>query len=69
MKTQDLSSQDPAKDAARGSHAPTRPSCPRCGRSMSVRQAAPLMFASDIDEVVYGCAGCGTQAKRTIKRG
>jgi len=46
----------------------SRPSCPQCGRGMTVRQAAPLMFTTDIDEVVYGCADCGAQAKRTVKR-
>jgi hypothetical protein len=35
---------------------------------MIVRQATPLMFTTDIDEVVYGCADCGTRAKRTVKR-
>ena len=50
------------------SQAQTRPSCPRCGRVMTVRQVTPLMFASSVDEVVYGCADCGTEAKRTVKR-
>jgi hypothetical protein len=35
---------------------------------MGVKQVAPLLFASDLDEVIYGCDTCGTEAKRTVKR-
>jgi hypothetical protein len=35
---------------------------------MVVRQVMPVLFASGLDEVVYGCEKCGTEAKRTIKR-
>jgi hypothetical protein len=27
-----------------------------------------VLFASGLDDVVYGCEKCGTEAKRTIKR-
>jgi hypothetical protein len=45
------------------------PNCPRCERAMTVKQVTPLLFASDLDEVVFGCSDCGTEAKRTVKRG
>jgi hypothetical protein len=35
---------------------------------MGVKQVAPLLFASDMDEVIYGCDTCGTETKRTVKR-
>jgi hypothetical protein len=35
---------------------------------MGVKQVAPLLFASDLDDVIYGCDTCGTEVKRTVKR-
>ena len=47
---------------------PENPPCPTCERRMVVRQVMPVLFASGLDDVVYGCEKCGTDAKRTIKR-
>jgi hypothetical protein len=44
------------------------PVCPHCDRNMTVRQLTPSPVASDADDVVYGCADCGTQETRTVKR-
>ena len=35
---------------------------------MAVKQVAPVLFASNLDDVIYGCEKCGTEAKRTVKR-
>ena len=35
---------------------------------MTVKQVAPVLFASNLDDVIYGCEKCGTEAKRTVKR-
>lgn len=45
-----------------------RPSCPRCSRKMTVKQVSPVLFASNIDDVIYGCEDCSTTVKRTVKR-
>lgn len=45
------------------------PVCPECQRRMTVKSVTPVLFASGIDDVVYGCEDCGTEAKRTVKRG
>ena len=42
--------------------------CPECERSMIVKQVIPVLFASELDDVVFGCDKCGTEAKRTVKR-
>lgn len=47
---------------------PKNPTCPKCRRQMTVKQVTPVLFASAMDDVVYGCEECGTEAKRTIKR-
>ena len=44
------------------------PTCPQCQGLMAVKQVAPVLFASNLDDVVYGCEKCGTEAKRTVKR-
>jgi hypothetical protein len=44
------------------------PECPQCHRGMTVKQVTPVLFASDMDDMVYGCEDCGTEVKRTIKR-
>ena len=42
--------------------------CPACGQRTVLRQVAAGLFASGLDEVIYGCEKCGTEVKRTIKR-
>ena len=54
--------------AASRARAPNVRSCPQCQRRMTVKQVSPVLFASGLDDVVYGCEGCGTEAKRTVKR-
>ncbi len=44
------------------------PNCPQCQRRMTVKQVSPVLFASGVDDVVYGCEGCGTEAKRIVRR-
>jgi DNA-directed RNA polymerase subunit RPC12/RpoP len=44
------------------------PPCPTCERRMAVKQVTPLLFASELDDVIYGCEKCGTEVKRTVKR-
>ena len=44
------------------------PNCPTCQRAMTVKQVTPVLFASDLDEMVYGCEDCGAEVKRTVKR-
>jgi transcription elongation factor Elf1 len=59
------SNEDPAR---RSSVSPKYPNCPNCRRRMTVKQVAPLLFASVLDDVVFGCDECGTETKRTVKR-
>ena len=35
---------------------------------MTVKHVTPVLFASNLDEVIYGCEKCGTEAKRTVTR-
>ena len=35
---------------------------------MTVKQVTPVLFASELDDVIYGCEECGTEVKRTVKR-
>lgn len=44
------------------------PPCPTCQRRMVIRQVAPVLLASGLDDIVYGCEKCGTEIKRTVKR-
>jgi len=44
------------------------PDCPQCERRMTIRQVAPVLFASELDDVTYGCETCATEAKRTVRR-
>jgi RNase P subunit RPR2 len=44
------------------------PICPQCRHRMTVKQVAPVLFASEMDDIVYGCEECGTETKRTVKR-
>jgi hypothetical protein len=44
------------------------PACPKCNRRMTVKQVMPVLFASGMDDMIFGCEDCGTEAKRTVKR-
>jgi hypothetical protein len=44
------------------------PKCRTCQRRMTVKQVTPVLFASGIDDVIFGCEDCGTEVKRTVKR-
>ena len=44
------------------------PACPKCQRRMTVKQVMPVLFASGIDDVIFGCVDCGTEQKRTVRR-
>ena len=46
----------------------SNPDCPQCNREMTVKQVSPVLFATDLDDVIYGCAACGAELKRTVKR-
>jgi hypothetical protein len=45
-----------------------QPHCPQCQRRMMLKQVSPVLFASDFDDMVFGCDHCGTEAKRSVKR-
>ena len=47
---------------------PKNPTCPLCRRRMTVKQVTPVLFASGMDDVIYGCEDCSTEVKRTIKQ-
>lgn len=47
---------------------PQPPNCPACQRQMEAKRVVPVLFASGLDDVFYGCEPCGTEAKRTVKR-
>jgi hypothetical protein len=51
----------------RGSQ-PQPPNCPACQRQMEAKRVVPVLFASGLDDVLYTCEPCGTEAKRTVKR-
>ncbi len=36
---------------------------------MTIKQVAPVLFASNLDDVTYACETCATEAKRTVRRG
>lgn len=44
------------------------PACSQCQRRMTVKSVTPVLFASGMDDVVYGCEDCGTETKRAVKR-
>jgi len=44
------------------------PKCPTCQRRMTVKQVTPVLFASGIDDVIFGCEDCAIEVKRTVKR-
>jgi hypothetical protein len=43
----------------------TIPSCPQCQRRMIVKRVAPVLFATNLDDVIYGCEKCHTEVRRT----
>lgn len=65
-----MSSQEqvPSGGGMRSGGPPKYPICPKCSRPMTVKQVMPVLFASSLDDTVFGCAECGTEAKRTVKR-
>ena len=42
--------------------------CPSCGGRMPIKSVEPAPFAAELDEVTHGCAPCGTELVRTIRR-
>ena len=65
-----MSTQHPASLSRRqpaGKH--NHPPCPKCSRPMTVKQITPVLFASTVDDIIFGCDECGTELKRTVKRG
>jgi hypothetical protein len=58
------SSGGPSGLKASGLHPP----CPKCQRLMTVKQVMPVLFAPNVDDVIYGCEDCGTELKRSVKR-
>jgi RNase P subunit RPR2 len=44
------------------------PPCPKCARAMTVKQVMPVLFAPNVDDVIFGCEDCGTEAKHSVKR-
>jgi len=32
---------------------------------MTVKRVAPVLFASSLDDVIYGCEKCDTEVRRT----
>jgi hypothetical protein len=44
------------------------PDCPRCNRPMHVKQMSPVLFASEFDDIVFGCVTCSAETRRTVRR-
>jgi hypothetical protein len=63
-----MTSQDASAAAGAGSVDVGDPNCPQCRSRMKVRQISPALTLPKIDDVVYGCERCGTEAKHTVKR-
>jgi len=69
MSMQDTPSSGRPPPRSGGPKAPSpHPDCPKCQRRMTIKQVAPVLFASNIDDIVYGCEDCGTEIKRSVKR-
>ena len=51
-----------------GSRSRAYPDCPECLGPMTVRQLSPVLRASHVDEVVYGCNNCGAETKQNVSR-
>jgi len=41
--------------------------CPNCRVAMRLSRAEPLLFASDVLEMVYECPKCHAETKRRLK--
>jgi hypothetical protein len=44
------------------------PLCPGCAGRMLLKQVTPALFASKVDEMIFGCDNCGTEIERTVSR-
>jgi DNA-directed RNA polymerase subunit RPC12/RpoP len=62
-------SDDQLKTDARHEAQTEPPPCPACRRRMTLKVVAPLVADPRVDEVTYGCVGCGTEFKRRGRRG
>jgi DNA-directed RNA polymerase subunit RPC12/RpoP len=62
-------SVDQSKADARLETRTEPPACPSCKRRMTLKVVAPMVAALNVDEVTYGCDGCGTELKRSEPRG
>jgi ribosomal protein L37AE/L43A len=60
--------QMPTAGAPPSGGKPKHPPCPKCARPMTVKRIAPVLFASNLDDTIFGCEDCGTEIKRTVKR-
>jgi hypothetical protein len=58
----------PPRRSSGGKTSAAIPDCPQCERRMTIKQVAPVLFASELDDVTYGCETCATEAKRTVRR-
>jgi DNA-directed RNA polymerase subunit RPC12/RpoP len=68
MSTQEMPSSGAPPRSAKPGTSGGNPVCPRCQRRMTVKQVSSVLFATDVDDVVYGCDKCGTEDKRTVRR-
>jgi hypothetical protein len=64
----EMSTQETGQPSSPSAGGGDRPYCPQCQRRMIVKQVSPVLFASDFDDIVFGCDECGTEAKRSVKR-
>ena len=58
----------PARAGLFGMSKMKNPPCPKCARAMAVKQVMPVLFAPNVDDVIFGCEDCGTEAKHSVKR-
>lgn len=68
MSTQDASSKGGSAAGHTALKGHSAPVCPQCQSRMKVDQVTPVLFASDFDDVTFGCEKCGAEVKRTVKR-
>jgi type II secretory ATPase GspE/PulE/Tfp pilus assembly ATPase PilB-like protein len=47
---------------------PTMEICPNCKGEMTISEVTPVLFADDLEDVIYRCKGCRSEMKRTFKR-
>ena len=62
-----LQESPPSGRSPPGKTSATIPDCPQCERRMTVKQVALVLFASNLDDVTYGCETCATEAKRNVR--